>query len=156
MSLHVFICSSLDDCCTGLQNCFFVHLLRAVDSPANDAANFTWQGVFTAVQSCSTLPSVALQWHSPSPAPTMHFRVINLNTCKREMSHFLQHCFLLFSAPTLRGFLLDRRLSLFRNLNKTDLGCLYVSESIGEAIQASDKLLNNDFLSWFSVLYMQN
>lgn len=60
------------------------------DSPAHDAANFTWQGVVTAAQCCSTLPSVALQQLSSSaPAPTMHPRIINLNTCKREMSHFI-------------------------------------------------------------------
>lgn len=73
--------------CTDTPELFLRSLVESTaDSSAHDAASFTWQGVTTAVQCCSTLPSVALQQHSPSPAPTMHFRIINLSTCKKEMS----------------------------------------------------------------------
>lgn len=126
----------------------------SAESPAHDAANFTWQGVITAVQCCSTLPSVALQQHSPSPAPTKHFRIINLKTCKREMSHFIILHF--FVRHPHSGKLSVGHLSLFRIWNKTDLVCLYVSGRNGEAIHPSDKLMNNDFPSWFWVFFMLN
>lgn len=71
--------------CTDQPELFLRSLMEgAADSSAHDAANFTWQGVATAVQRRSTLPSVVLQRRSPSPAPSMHFRLINSNT-ERKM-----------------------------------------------------------------------
>lgn len=118
-----------NECCTlppahspaGLQKSL---VESTADSPAHDAANFTWQGAVTAVQRCSTLPSVALQ-HSPSPAPAMHFSMINLNTGKEEMSYFI--ALPSFVRHPSTGKLSAGHLSLFTILNKTDLGCLYVS-----------------------------
>ena len=76
----------------------------------------------------------------------MHFRIINLNTCtKREMSHFI--ALAVFVRYPHCGKLSVGHSSLFRILNKTDLECLHVSGRNGEAIQPSDKLMNNDFVS---------
>ena len=110
---------------------------------AHDAANFTWQGVLPAAQRCSTLPSVAPQQHSPSPAPAGLQRIINLNTRKRESSCFTALHF--FVQHPHAGKL---SVGIFFGIwYKRDLECVSVSGRNGEAIQPSDKLMNNDFLS---------